>query len=214
MAPIAFPAFLDLAGRRCLVIGGGAEAERKAALLRRAGADVHRRTDFSDDLLAGMTLVIVAEAPLAVAEAVARAARAGGILVNVVDRPALCDFIVPAIVDRAPVVVAISTAGTAPGLAKLLRMILDRLLPRRLGELAALAGGFRPQVSRRLEDAAARRRFWRRIFTGRVAALALAGRPASVALRAALDGTAAAPPSRARDGLTRAAAAPSDQQPR
>jgi len=190
-----FPVFLDLDGRTCLVIGSGKEAGRKAALLRRAGAQVHRSAGFSGDLPADTALVIVAETPLPVAESVARAAQRRGILVNVVDRPHLCNFIVPAIVDRAPVTLAISTAGTAPGLAKMLRVILERALPRRLGDLAALAGAFRPLVARRIADAGMRRRFWRRIFTGPVAALSLAGKPASGALLAALDEAAAEPSS-------------------
>ena len=187
MNTMPFPIFLNLAGRTCLVIGSGAEAERKATSLRLSGAHVRRSLGFSDNLLTGAALVIIAETPLAVAQAAARAAQERGILVNAVDRPQLCDFIVPSIVDRAPVVLAISTAGTAPSLAKLLRLILEHALPRRLGALAVLAGRFRPLVSRRLEDPELRRQFWRRIFTGRVAMLALAGKPAHTELLAALD---------------------------
>ena len=198
MAPMPFPVFLDLRGRRCLVIGSGEEAERKAELLRRAGAELYQAADVTEELMRGAALVIVAEAAEGMAEAASRAARDRGILVNVVDRPALCDFTFSAIVDRAPVVVAISTGGTAPGLAKMLRIVLDRLLPRHLGGLAELAGQFRPLVMRRLADVAARRRFWQRVFTGRIALLALAGRPATNAVRAALEEMASEP--RPREG--------------
>lgn len=187
MTHYAFPVFLDLAGRTCLVIGSGAEAERKAELLSCAGADVRRSVEWHPDLLADAVLVIVADAPAAVAEAASRAARDQRVLVNVVDQPDLCSFIVPAIIDRAPVVVAVSTSGAAPGLARLLSAALDRALPRRLGELAALAARFRPLVASRLATFDARRNFWERIFTGPVAALTLAGRPAARALLETLD---------------------------
>lgn len=187
MTPIAFPVFLNLAGRACLVIGSGVEAKRKAALLRRAGAAVRASDAFQEALLDDAALVIVAGAPRDIAEAASRAAEARGILVNVVDEPELSSFIMPAIVDRAPVVVAISTSGTAPALAKLLRERLERALPQRLGALAALARRFRPMVARRLGDLESRRRFWTSVFTGRVAALALDGKPAAGALMAALD---------------------------
>jgi uroporphyrin-III C-methyltransferase/precorrin-2 dehydrogenase/sirohydrochlorin ferrochelatase len=190
----AFPVFLDLAGRPCLVIGDGAEAERKASLLARAGAVVRRSGDFAAELLEDVALVIVAGVPPTVAEAASRAARERGVLVNVVDEPLLCSFIMPAIVDRAPVVIAISTGGAAPGLAAALRRALDRALPRRLGELALLAARFRPLVARRLDDPEARRGFWDRVFAGRVAALALAGEPAAGALCDALDDAAQSAP--------------------
>ena len=196
MAGQAFPVVLDLAGRTCLLVGGGAEAERKAAALERAGAVLRRSLDFGPEMLAGVVLVIVADTAPGVAAAAARAAHEHRILVNVVDQPALCSFTMPAIVDRGPVVVAISTSGTAPALAKLLRTVLDRLLPRRLGDLAQLAGRLRPVVARRLADPSARRAFWARVFRSNVALRALTGRPAAGALLAALDLAAPAPPPR------------------
>jgi uroporphyrin-III C-methyltransferase/precorrin-2 dehydrogenase/sirohydrochlorin ferrochelatase len=194
------PIFLDLRGRRCLLVGGGEAAAAKAALLRRAGAEIavvahrlcpdladavrrgaaiHLAEDFTAPLLDGAVLVMVAGETPAVSAAVSRAAQARALPVNVMDEAAFCSFIVPAIVDRSPVVVAIASGGRAPMLASLLRQWLDRALPERLGSLAALAGGFRPLVKRRLAAPAARRRFWRQVFTGKTASLALAGNQAA-----------------------------------
>ena len=185
----SFPIFLDLRGRRCLVVGGGAAASARAAMLQRAGAEVAIVSDFSSALLDGAALVFVAGATLAVNEAVSRAAQARSIPVNVMDEPHLSSFLMPAIVERGPVVVAIGTGGAAPFLARLLRQWFDRALPERLGALAALAGRFRPLVKRRLRDAAARRLFWERVFSGEVARHALAGNAAAAgaALLQALD---------------------------
>jgi uroporphyrin-III C-methyltransferase/precorrin-2 dehydrogenase/sirohydrochlorin ferrochelatase len=210
-----FPVFLDLNGRRCLVVGGDAAAAAKAALLHRAGAEVcvvsetpcpalrdaarrgaatHLARHFSPPLLDGVALVMVAGETLAVSEAVALAARERGIPINVMDDARLSSFIMPAIVDRSPVTIAISTGGASPLLASLLRRWLDSLLPRRLGGLAALAGHFRALVKRRLHDGIARRRFWEEILTGETARLALEGNVAAAgaALRQALDERATA----------------------
>ncbi len=184
-----FPVFLDLRGRRALVVGGGEAADAKAAALARAGAEVHRAQGFAPAMLDGAALVFVAGARRPVADEVARAAEARGIWVNVMDEPRLCSFLMPALVERGPVTVAICTGGTAPMLARLLREWLDVALPRHLGALAALAGRFRPLVRRRLPDLAARRRFWHRLFTGEVAQRALGGDDAAAgaALMRALD---------------------------
>src|SRR5690348_6859880 len=205
-----FPVFLDLKRRRCLVVGGEDAAAAKAALLHRAGAEVaivaetlspalrdavrrgdaiHLARHFSPPLLDGAALVMVAGETLAVSEAVALAAQQRGIPVNVMDDARLSSFIMPAIVDRAPVTIAISTGGTSPLLAQLLRQWLDGALPRGLGRLAALAGHFRELVRRRLRDAIERRRFWQEILTGETARLALDGNVAAAgaALRQALD---------------------------
>ncbi|MDE2165207.1 MAG: bifunctional precorrin-2 dehydrogenase/sirohydrochlorin ferrochelatase [Alphaproteobacteria bacterium] len=173
--PAHFPICLDLAGKRCLVVGAGAEAERKAAALRRAGAHVACSTELAADDLNGCALVIAVEVDLALAKAVSRAAQTRGILVNVSDRPELCSFIMPAIIDRAPITLAISTGGASPALARRLREMLDAIVPRRLGALAALAGEFRVRVRHRIPDLVARRAFWDRLLDGPVARLALAG---------------------------------------
>ena len=191
--PAHFPICLDLVGKRCLVVGAGPEAERKAAALRRVGACVERSTEFTADRLDGCALVIAADVGLALGEAVSRAAQARGILVNVSDRPELCSFIMPAVIDRAPVILAISTGGASPALARRLREMLDAIVPRRLGALAALAGEFRVRVRRRIPDPLTRRAFWDRLLDGPVARLALAGeqegarRRLESALQAAAD---------------------------
>jgi uroporphyrin-III C-methyltransferase / precorrin-2 dehydrogenase / sirohydrochlorin ferrochelatase len=186
-----FPIFLDLRRRRCLVVGGGEAASRKAAGLRQAGAEVVMLLpeEFAPAALEGVALVMVAGASLAAAEAIARAAATRCIPVNVMDEPHLCSFIMPAIVDRAPVMVAITSGGTAPLLAARLRQWLDAALPQRLGALASLAGRFRPLVRRRLRDPETRRRFWEGILSGNPARLALAGEDAAAgaALLQALD---------------------------
>jgi uroporphyrin-III C-methyltransferase/precorrin-2 dehydrogenase/sirohydrochlorin ferrochelatase len=91
-------------------------------------------------------------------------ARAAGVPLNVVDRPALCDFILPAILDRSPIVVAISTGGAAPAVAGLIRQELEALIPPGLGRLAALSGTLREEIRRRIGDPARRLAFWRRLY--------------------------------------------------
>ena len=177
-----FPAFLDLRGRRCLVVGPGAVAERKAEALRRAGAKVQIVAQVAD--LADVAVVVVANGDAAAATR----ARDAGIPVNVVDRPALSTFVMPAIVERGPLTVAIGTGGAAPVLAGLLRARIEQVIPAAYGQLAALAESCRDLVRRHLPEHDARRLFWRRALTGRVADLVFAGRPAMAraALRASL----------------------------
>lgn len=171
------PIFADLRGRRVLVVGGGDLASSKIRLLRRAAADVFLRVpaEFRADDVHGCAAVFSASGDQAIDRAVADSARHAGIPVNVVDRPELSSFIVPAIVDRSPVIVAISSGGTAPVLARQLRARLEALLPARLGDLARLAGRFRHAVRGLLPDTVARRRFWERFFDGPVADQVLAG---------------------------------------
>jgi uroporphyrin-III C-methyltransferase/precorrin-2 dehydrogenase/sirohydrochlorin ferrochelatase len=164
------PIFLDIRERPCMVVGGGEVAARKSALLLRAGARVtvlapslsaafeadiaasriaHRAASFRDEELAGYVLAIAATGDETVNRAVAAAARARHIPVNVVDQPALCSFIMPSIIDRAPVIVAVSSGGASPVLARLLRARLETLIPAGYGRLAALAAAFRDQVKAR-----------------------------------------------------------------
>lgn len=210
------PLFLDIRGRWCAVVGGDATAARKAELLLRAGARVRviapvlepsmraladeekvshlasavHRSAFDPGLLDGCCLVVVALADADDARAVATAADARGLLVNAVDRPELCRFVMPAIVDRSPVVVAISTAGAAPVLGRFLRARLEALLPARLGALAALAGSLRPRVAEAL-DPASRRRFWEDVLQGPIAEQFLSGDETTARARilARLDAT-------------------------
>lgn len=175
-----FPIFLDLDGQQVLVVGGGAVAERKIRLLLQAGARVRvvaealnenvRRwadggsvswvgSEYSRERISGMRLVFAATGDGELNRRVYDDAEAAGVPVNVVDDQALCRFISPAVVDRSPVQIAISTAGTAPVLARRIRSWIETLLPRRLGRVAAAAGSLRAEVKRKL-PAGARRKFW------------------------------------------------------
>ena len=170
-----FPLFMDLADRPVLVLGAGEAAERKADLLRRAGAVIRLRLAFDPLDIDGCALAIGADASETDLVALSAVAKARGIPVNVVDRPALCSFIMPAIVDRDPVTIAISTGGKAPVLARLLRARIEAAVPPAFGRLAELAGRFSGEIRRRFQDLGERRRMLERILTGRVAALVLSG---------------------------------------
>ena len=191
-----FPLFLSLRGRRALVVGGGDPAMRKIDLLLSAGARVSLVAEtvtgeisqliddgriswvgrrFEADELDGVSIVIVASDDALLRSRVSRDAQARGVPVNVVDTPALSSFIMPAIVDRGPITIAISTGGSAPALARKLRAEIERALPAAIGRLARFAEIFRAQVRRTLAEPRARRRFWDRVFDGCVGELALAG---------------------------------------
>ena len=197
-----FPIFLRLAGEPVLVVGGGAVAERKVDLLLRTSAQVrviapelvpglaeraaageitHVATEFSPEHLDGVRLAIAATDKHAINAWVARQAERRNIPVNVVDDRELSRFIVPAIVDRSPVVVAVGSSGDAPVLTRRLRERLESFLPQRLGALARLAGKLRPTIKARIESPARRRKFWEDFFDGTVAADVLAGRSVDAA---------------------------------
>jgi len=184
------PIFLNVRGEPCLVVGAGQVASRKAALLRRAGAQVTMTTEFREEELDRYALAIAATSDPEVNRAVAAAARARRIPVNVVDQPALCSFILPSIIERAPLVVAVSSGGASPVLARILRARLESMIPAAYGRLASLAGEFRDRVKARFEGPQ-RRRFWERALQGPIAELVLAGRDAEArrALAAAIDDT-------------------------
>jgi len=190
-----FPGFLILNDRPVLVVGGGEHAARKIRLLRKAGAAVtvvapaliaelaalatdgaiaHRAEAFAPHHLDGMKLVVSTLGD-ETDQAVVTAAHDRNLLVNVVDRPELSDFIVPAIVERGDITIGISSNGTAPLLLGRIRAQIEALLPARLGDLAALAGEFRSTVARVITDAATRKRFWERVFDGPVAVKQLSG---------------------------------------
>ena len=191
-----FPLFLNLQNRRALVVGGGDAAARKVELLLSAGAQVSliaatvggeiaqligeariswAGRSFDEAELEGASLVIVATEDEALQARVSQAAQRRCLPVNVVDRPALSSFIMPAIVDRAPITIAISSGGAAPALARRIRAEIERSLPAALGRLARFAEIFRDQVRRTLGVPRARRRFWDRVFESRIGELALAG---------------------------------------
>ncbi len=190
------PVFMAIDGRACLVVGGGGAAAAKARLLARAGAAVtvvaHRVGRSLDSLiaegavtwiareftavdLAGKALAIGASGLDAVDARLAEAARAVNLPVNVVDRPDLSEFLIPAIVDRDPVVVAISTGGAAPALARRIRAQIEASLPPGIGRLARFAASFRGAVRAKIAAPVARRRFWEDLFDGPIAAAGLQG---------------------------------------
>ena len=214
-----FPVYLKLTDASCLVVGGGEIAERKIDLLRRAGARVtvvsptltralriakhegditHQTMLFSADALEGQSLVIAATNEENINRQVALAARQRNIPVNVVDRPDLCSFIVPSIVDRSPVIIAISTGGASPILARLLKSRLETLIPAAYGRLAALARTFRADVQARFSNARDRRIFWEEMLQGPTAELVFARREseAQESLKQALRTTDPTPPPR------------------
>ncbi len=192
-----FPIFLRLKGQPVLVVGGGDVAARKVALLLRAGARVtvvapelghvlaqrladeqisYLSAQFDPTQLDGMRLVIAATDQRAVNAWVAHQAARRNVPANVVDDRELSGFIMPAIVDRSPVIVAVGSSGDAPVLTRRLRERLETLLPQRLGDLARLAGQLRGKVKARLKDASTRRRFWEHFFDGELGADVLTGR--------------------------------------
>ncbi|MEW4467347.1 siroheme synthase [Parasphingorhabdus sp. JC815] len=147
-----FPIFVNLRGRKVIMIGTGEMADAKRRLYERAGAII------IDDEHSQAALAVVALEDEGEAVAVATRLKARGLLVNVVDRPALCDFTTPAIVDRDPVLIAVGTGGASAGLAKALRQRLERLLPENLGRLANSLFAARDKIKEQWPDAANRRR--------------------------------------------------------
>ncbi|MBB3877639.1 NAD(P)-dependent oxidoreductase [Sphingomonas pseudosanguinis] len=147
----SLPLFVRLGGRPVILLGEGEPAEAKRRLLDRAGARV-----VGED--AAATLAIVAIEDEDAAQAAIARLKARGILVNAVDRPAACDFTLPAIVERGPVIVAIGTGGVSAGLAAALRQRLETLLPAGLGALAEGLFAARSTLRARFPDGAERRR--------------------------------------------------------
>jgi len=190
------PIFLDLRDRHCLVVGGSETAARKSELLLRAGAYVDvaasalhegfsrlphadhlkRIADaFSPELLDGKDAVIVVEEDKAVAKVIADAARARHIPVNVADKPTLCSFILPSIIDRSPIMVAVSSGGESPVLARMLRARLETMIPAAYGHLSSLASRYKDRV-RAVIKPEQRRAFWEKVFLSPVAEMVFSGR--------------------------------------
>ncbi|HEX9554911.1 MAG TPA: SAM-dependent methyltransferase, partial [Reyranella sp.] len=171
------PLFFDLSGRKVVVVGEGAAADRRAALAGSAGAKIQRippsAVEASD--FRGAAAAFIATGDADRDAAAQRLAKSAGVPVNVADRPSLCDFILPAIVDRDEVVVAISTGGASPTLATVLRGRIEAALPQRIGAVARLAATFRAQVNALIGEPNRRRAFWRRLVEGPAGRLALAG---------------------------------------
>jgi len=142
----SLPLFVRLAGRPVALVGSGPAADAKRRLLERAGATIVGEAD-------AVALAIVADGD----EAATARLKARGVLVNVVDRPELCDFTLSAIVDRSPVIVAVGTGGASAGLAKALRQRLETLLPAALGPLATALEAARSSMRARWPDGVERR---------------------------------------------------------
>ncbi|CAH5066416.1 Siroheme synthase, partial [Serratia marcescens] len=193
------PIFADLKQRPVLVVGGGDVAARKVDLLQRAGAEIRivaqslspeleqQRQQgqllwlgktFDPQQLDDVFLAIAATDDNALNAAVFAEADKRRVLANVVDDQPRCSFIFPSIIDRSPLVVAVSSSGQAPVLARLLREKLEALLPASLGQMAQVAGRWRGQAKQRLASIGERRRFWEKAFGGRFATLVANGQTA------------------------------------
>lgn len=193
------PLFFKLDGQPCLVVGGGAVAARRVALLRKAGGQVvvvapevnadlaqlaesgeithHARWFVAADL-DGMRLVIAATDSIEVNAEVSRLAQDRSIPVNVVDNPGLCSFIVPSILDRSPVLVAVTTGGASPVLARQLRTRMETMIPSAYGRLASMIEEYREAAKQRFSDPDERRRFWEEVLEGPISERVFAGREA------------------------------------
>ena len=212
------PVFLRVEGKRTAVVGGGSAAARRTEALGRAGARIAVYAAALDDEfralraiafehvareptradLAGCAVCYVATGDGATDARIAAEISGAGPLINVADQPGLCDFIAPSIVDRSPLVIAISTGGASPMLGRLLRARLESSIPAAYGRLAAFMGRARAQVAAKLPSAEGRRRFWERVLEGPVAEMVLANNEpnAEAALAGEIDrevGEAAAP---------------------
>ncbi|MEY4640214.1 MAG: siroheme synthase [Pseudomonadota bacterium] len=190
------PIFMRIKQQRVVVVGGGQIALRKVQMLLRADARIRlvateidqelrqllkdrvhqvEERGFVDSDLDGSKLVIAATNDSGLNMAVSMAASKRNLPVNVVDQPELCSFIFPSIVDRSPIVIAVSSGGNSPVLARLLRARLETFIPSAYGSLAALLGQYRSQVKRRFSALPLRMRFWESIINGPVGELTMSG---------------------------------------
>ena len=205
-----FPLFIKLKHQPCLVVGAGEIAARKIELLGRTGAQISvvaehvskhvqvmqsrfnlgiRQQRFVEDDVIGMRLVVSATNDRATNELIAATADKHNIPVNVVDNPDLCSFIFPAIVDRSPLIAAISSGGVSPVLARILRAKIESSIPAAYGRLGQFAEDFRLLVKQTITEPALRRIFWENMLQGRVAELVFAGnmQEAETELRTSLE---------------------------
>jgi len=191
------PVFMRLTNRPALVVGGGEVAARKVALLLEADAQVTivspevgpslqewlaegkveiLQRPFATEDVQHQSVIIAATDDVDVNHAVHAAATAKNIPVNVVDTPELCTFIMPSIVDRSPVIAAVSTGGASPVLARLIRARLETLIPSAYGRLAKLSADFRDKVKETFDNSKDRRKFWEKVLYGPIAEMVFAGR--------------------------------------
>lgn len=192
----ALPIFFNIKDRLCIVIGGGDVATRKVTMLLKANAAVtvispelcvelcqlvetgeiqYHDAWFEANQLHGACLVIAATDDETVNNAVSVAAKAQNIPVNVVDAPDLCTFTMGSIIDRSPVVIAVSSEGKAPVLARYIRTKIETMLPASYGRIASIAGEFREQVKAKFSTTSARRRFWEEVLQGPIVERVLSG---------------------------------------
>jgi len=184
------PIFLNVKGTRSLVVGGGFLAARKADLLLRAGCKLtvlaptlgeelthlaqtqdfeHKMGELSAEDLAGCKVVFGCSRDKTINRKLCDLAEAAGILVNITDDPGSCDFIMPAIVDRSPLLVAIASSGTSPLLTRMLRARFETDIPAAYGRLAEFAGSYRDRIKKSIPNGTRRRRFWETMIAGPVA---------------------------------------------
>lgn len=187
------PIFLDVKGKKCLVIGGGEVSLRKTSLLIQAGAVVTIVSpDITDELAKLSSITHIAERyrsshldnhVLAVAAtddeetniAASKDAKQRNIPINVVDNPGLCTFIMPSILDRSPIVVAFSSGGASPVLIRMLRGTLETMIPQAYSQLASFSARFRSLVKKHITEPSRRRIFWENVFEGAIAEKVFAG---------------------------------------
>ena len=191
------PLFYKVEGRQVLLVGGGQIALRKAKFLLRAGANIklvaievctelekllsaseHKiiSRPYESDDINSVILIIAATNDLKLNQQIAENAANKNIPVNVVDQPALCTYIFPSIVDRSPLLIAVSSGGNSPVLARLLRSRLETIIPSGYGALTSFLGGYRARVKIKIDSFTGRMRFWERVINGPVAELFLAGK--------------------------------------
>jgi uroporphyrin-III C-methyltransferase/precorrin-2 dehydrogenase/sirohydrochlorin ferrochelatase len=194
-----YPLFLSLAGRRCLMVGGGSVARRKLRRLMRSGARVlvvaprvcdevrawaeqgqieWREREFQAADLVSAVLVFAATNDAGLNDLIADLCEARGTPVNVVTNPERCSFVLPAVIERDPVQIAVSAGGEAPALTRLLRQRLEAMIPAAYGQLARMIAARRPTVRSALPDSRQRRRFWESLLQGPFTEMMLNGREA------------------------------------
>jgi uroporphyrin-III C-methyltransferase/precorrin-2 dehydrogenase/sirohydrochlorin ferrochelatase len=191
------PIFLDISEKTCLVVGGGDVALRKCTLLQKCQAKIKLvsptisaelkaqsgkypyqflEREYQQNDLDGCALVVAATDSAGINFQIYTDATLRNIPVNVVDQPELCSFIFPSIIDRHPITIAVSSGGTSPILARLLRARLETLIPENYGKLAELAGKFRSRVKLKISSVIDRRHFWEKILQGPAAELVFSSR--------------------------------------
>ncbi|WP_455221761.1 siroheme synthase CysG [Kaarinaea lacus] len=211
--------FFKLESRPCLVVGGGDVAARKVSLLLRAGGKVTvispslceslqgklnageiqvQQKNFEASDIGEYAVVIAATDDKSINRTISEIAQQKNIPVNVVDQPSLCSFVVPSIIDRSPVQVAVSTGGASPVLARLLRARLETMIPSAYGKLASLMEEFRDKVKQHVKNPDKRRHFWETVIQGPIAEMVFSGKEeaAREAMHMAIDEGESAMPDR------------------